>query len=80
MCRFPLPLCPRLTDTHRLRTAALVTAVAAAGIGLTIRNQANALRANEQAQLQQRSRLSASPSSGHTPNLYVSVDRSGGGI
>jgi len=43
--------------------------VAAVGIGLGIRYQSNAIKNNELAQ----------KNSG-SPNLYVSVDRSGGGI
>ncbi|OAA62579.1 hypothetical protein SPI_04119 [Niveomyces insectorum RCEF 264] len=73
-------------STSRLRTAALITAVGAVGAGLAVRYQARALRNNELAQ--ERSRA-AGADAAHTaaanerqtpPNLYVSVDRSGGGI
>ncbi|CAK7214647.1 hypothetical protein SCUCBS95973_002218 [Sporothrix curviconia] len=60
--------------TSRLRAVAIVAAVAAVGIGLTVHRQSNALRANELAQRKTGSLATASP------NLYVSVDRSGGGI
>ncbi|CAK7211826.1 hypothetical protein SBRCBS47491_001254 [Sporothrix bragantina] len=64
--------------TSRLRTIAIIGAVAAVGIGLTVRRQSNALRANELAQQQRRAASSATTTG--SPNLYVSVDRSGGGI
>ncbi|CAK7198525.1 hypothetical protein SEUCBS139899_001188 [Sporothrix eucalyptigena] len=68
-----------IAPTSRLRTVAIITAVAAAGIGLTVRHQANALRANELAQQRARS-SSTTPATPGSNNLYVSVDRSGGGI
>ncbi|CAK7243849.1 MAG: hypothetical protein STHCBS139747_005378 [Sporothrix thermara] len=60
----------------RLRTVAIVTVIAAAGVGLTVRRQSNALRANELSQHKPGSPAMTISS----PNLYVSVDRSGGGI
>lgn len=60
---------------------AVIAAVAAVGIGYTVRRNSNRLRENELAQQRARSGASATPATTTgPPNLYVSVDRSGGGI
>ncbi|ERS95942.1 hypothetical protein HMPREF1624_07477 [Sporothrix schenckii ATCC 58251] len=65
---------------NRFRTAAAIAVAAALGIGYTVRRNSNRLRENEL--VQQRARIgTATPvTATNPPNLYVSVDRSGGGI
>lgn len=63
----------------RFRAFAAVAAAGAVGVGLTVRHQAARLRANDIAQRATSSAEAATTRPG-PPNLYVSVDRSGGGI